>query len=378
MSEAAGEVRSAAEGRPARGPKAPAAVWRLSRERVLDLSRAHAVLVLNVTPDSFSDGGRWSSAEAVAAAAREAEAAGVSVLDVGGESTRPGAERVAAAEQIRRVSPAIRAIREAGVGLGVTIDTTLAEVASAALDAGADAINDVSAGEESADGTLRLAAERGCGIVLMHRLRAPDADVYSHEYRSEPRYDADGTGAAGDAGGQGVDGTEVVDGTEGVDGKEAARRSVGEGGGGLPGVVVAVRHRLVAHAERAAGMGVAREAVAIDPGLGFGKSVRQNVELLRHAGAFVEMGWPVFAGASRKSFLGKLTGVAEPGRRLGSSLGAAAALHAGGVRLIRAHDGAEHVELLRVLGEVGRGGRDGVTERRRDEGGRGGVREARG
>lgn len=164
-------------------------VWRVSDRCTLDLSVPRVVAILNVTPDSFADGGRLGSPEAALVAAERAVRDGAAMLDVGGESTRPGAARVSAAEQIARVVPAIRAIRARLPQIPISVDTTMAEVAEAALDAGADAINDVSAGEE--DGAmLALAAKRRAGVILMHRLRPPGADSYSDRYASTPTYDA--------------------------------------------------------------------------------------------------------------------------------------------------------------------------------------------
>jgi dihydropteroate synthase len=319
----------------------PATHWRLNANHTLGLSHAHVVAVLNVTPDSFSDGGRLHSTDAAVNAARDAVAVGASVLDVGGESTRPGAERVPADEQTRRVVPAIRAIRDAGVRAPITIDTTLADVAQAALEAGADAINDVSAGAESGGGTLRLAAERQVGLVLMHRLRPPDADRYSHQYQHAPNYD--------DAAREALH-RNAANATSSPHPAEDSTRATAT----LPPVVIAVRDALRKVTDRALAAGVRRDALALDMGLGFGKSVGQNLDLIRHADAFVADGPPVFAGASRKSFLGKLTGVERPDRRLAGSLAAAAALHHAGVRLIRVHDVREHAQVFAVLDAIAR------------------------
>ncbi len=277
--------------------------------------------VLNVTPDSFSDGGELGTLERVVERAREAVEAGAAVLDIGGESTRPGAERVAAEEQIGRVVPAVTAIREAGMTVPITVDTTLRGVAEAALDAGADAINDVSAGEESSGGTVALAAERGCGICLMHRLRAPDADKYSDRYdeRGRPDYGERGDDGGGDDGGEGED-----------------------------AVVRAVRAALLGAASRAEAAGVVHERVCLDVGLGFGKTVEQNVALMRAAGVFVSLGYPVLFGASRKSFIGALSGVEDPGRRVSGSVGAAVSMAERGARLLRVHDVRAHAEALAV------------------------------
>jgi len=259
--------------------------------------------ILNVTPDSFADGGRFASAGDVADAAQRALDEGADALDVGGESTRPGAARVPIDEQTRRVVPAIEAIRARGITAPITVDTTLAPVARAALDAGADAINDVSAGEED-PAVLALAAERGCGVILMHRLAPPDRDVYSDRYERAPEY------------------TDVV----------------GHVGGYLAGRVAA--------AERA---GVAPDAILVDPGLGFGKSVEQNLELIRHSGELASRaGRPVLSALSRKSFVGRaaLGRDSGPSERLPGTL-ALSVLHLlAGARVFRVHDVAAHAGAL--------------------------------
>ncbi|MBL8760065.1 MAG: dihydropteroate synthase [Phycisphaerae bacterium] len=277
----------------------------------MTLGRSRVVAILNVTPDSFSDGGKLTTPEAAAMAALRAVEQGAAMLDIGGESTRPGAARVSEEEQIARVVPSIRAIRARGGAAGeipISVDTTRSAVARAAIEAGADAINDVSAGTED-EGILRLAAERGAGVVLMHRLRPPGEDSYSDRYRETPRYQE---------------------------------------------VVLEVRAFLVERARRAMESGVARESIVIDPGLGFGKSVEDNLRLVRRVDELVGLGFVVLGAASRKSFVGRvsLERESEPTERLAGSLAFAAAMHARGVRMFRVHDVAEHVEMLRVLDRV--------------------------
>lgn len=206
-------------------------------------------------------------------------------------------------EQIGRVAPAIEAIRARGVSVPITVDTTLGPVARAAIDAGADAINDVSACEED-PAILALAAERRCGVILMHRLAPPDRDVYSDRYERAPAY------------------TDLV---EHVGGYLADR---------------------VAAAERA---GVPRHAVLVDPGLGFGKSVEQNLEIVRRTGEIARRaGRPVLSALSRKSFVGRaaLGRDSDPSERLAGTLALSVLqLHAG-ARVFRVHDVRAHAEAL--------------------------------
>jgi len=282
-------------------------IWRISREKCWVLDRARVLAIVNVTPDSFSDGGSIGSAEDAASAAARAVEEGADGLDVGGESTRPGAVRVSVEEQIARVVPAIEAIRRRiGDGVAITIDTTLSAVARAGLGAGADAINDVSGGDEDAEMCV-LAAERGCGIVLMHRLAPPGKDVFSHEYAEVPGYE--------------------------------------EGGG----VVAVVEEFLRERAARAEGAGVSRESIVIDPGLGFGKSVEQNLELIAATPRLCAMGYAVMSGVSRKSFVAKAAGMdmgLAPRDRLDASV-RMSVRHVGlGAAIVRVHDVAAHVAAL--------------------------------
>jgi len=230
------------------------------------------------------------------------------VIDVGGESTRPGAGRVEAVEQIRRVVPVIARLRLRS-NVAISIDTTSAEVAEAAFGAGADLVNDVSSGTED-PAMFPLVARQGAGIVLMHRLVAPGGDRYSDRYDVEPSY--------GD-------------------------------------VVRDVASFLLARVEAATAAGIARESIALDPGLGFGKSVAQNYELLARTSELAALGHPVVVGASRKSFLGAVSGRSDPEQRIIGSVVAAVAAFGGGARIVRAHDVGAHREALLVAHAVLRG-----------------------
>lgn len=290
--------------------------WRVGPKLQITLDRPRLLGILNVTPDSFSDGGLYiDPSDAVAAAAAMVEA-GADIIDIGGESTRPGAGRIPAEEQIRRVVSVIRSIRAAAGPLSATpisVDTTLAAVARAALDAGANAINDVSAGTEDPE-ILRLAAERSAGLILMHRLTTPDRDSYSDQYERPPQY--------GD-------------------------------------VVAEVRSYLAARAAAAERAGVAREAIVIDPGLGFGKTVEQNLELVRRTGELASLGYPVLSAASRKSFTGRAMGLerSAPGERLLGSIAISVAHYLAGARLFRVHDVAEQRAALLAAAAVAGTGR---------------------
>ncbi|HMN41644.1 MAG TPA: dihydropteroate synthase [Phycisphaerales bacterium] len=281
--------------------------WPLAHGRAIALDRVRIVGILNITPDSFSDGGELASVGLAVDAARRMLREGADMLDIGGESTRPGAARVHADEQLRRVLPVIRAVREAcGDDALMSIDTTLAPVAAPAIEAGAHAINDVSACTDDAD-MLPLAARTGAGLILMHRLAPPSADSYSTHYAAAPAYPG--------------------------------------------GVVACVREFLTQRIAAALAAGVRRESLVLDPGLGFGKSVEQNLELIARTSELAALGLPILSGLSRKSFTAVAAGLPRetpPRDRLAPTLALSLAhLHAG-ASLFRVHDVAEHaVALLR-------------------------------
>ncbi len=260
--------------------------------------------ILNVTPDSFSDGGQFADADDAVAAGIELVDDGAAMIDIGGESTRPGAERVRADEQIRRVVPVIEGLRAAGVNAPISVDTTLTAVADAALEAGADLVNDIAAGEESPD-LLALAAERGAGVILMHRRFDPTEDSYSDQYDDAPEY------------------------------------------GDVSEVVIAY---LARRRDAALEAGVDADAIVLDPGLGFGKSVDDNYTLIARAPDMqLELGCPVLSAASRKSFIGATTGVKRPSERVAGSIAVTVAQALAGIRLFRVHDVRGHREALDVV-----------------------------
>ena len=251
--------------------------------------------ILNVTPDSFSDGGELTSPQRVAERAALMVRQGAAVLDVGGESTRPGSMSVPADEQIRRVKPAIEAIRHLGVS--ISVDTTDADVAAAALDAGATIINDISAGRAD-DRMFALAARRGCPIALMHMLGTP------RTMQVEPRYDD---------------------------------------------VVAEVYAFLRERAAAAMAAGVERHRILLDVGIGFGKTLEHNLLLLKHHARFAELGHAMLLGTSRKGFIGKITGVEAAAERTFGTAATVAWGAANGADLVRVHDVDEMRQTLAVI-----------------------------
>jgi dihydropteroate synthase len=255
--------------------------------------------VLNATPDSFSDGGSFSDPGAAAARAEAMAAAGAGWIDIGGESTRPGSAPVPEAEQIRRVVPVIRTVR-ARVRVPVSIDTTRAAVADAAIDAGASMVNDISAGRDDA-GLFDVVARRGVQLVLMHMLGTPAT------MQLDPRY--------GD-------------------------------------VTAEVGQFLTGRLAAAISAGIDPARVWFDPGFGFGKSVGHNLELLRRLPEIVALGRPVLIGTSRKGFIGTVTGEKLPaGRLMGTAATVAwAVIH--GAAAVRVHDVAEMSAVVRMVGAI--------------------------
>jgi dihydropteroate synthase len=266
-------------------------------DKTLDLSRPVVMGVVNVTPDSFSDGGSFQTVEAAVSHGVRLAAEGAALIDVGGESTRPGAEPVAPAEELRRVVPVIERLRAATSAV-ISVDTSKPEVMRAALAAGAGLVNDVYA--LRAPGALAAVAGSGCALCLMHMQGEP------RTMQAAPHY------------------ADVV------------------------GEVRAFLAERVA-ACRAAGVGEPR--IAIDPGFGFGKTLEHNLTLLRHLRELTVPGLPVLVGLSRKSMVGTLTGC-PPGERVNGSVALAVVAALGGARIIRAHDIAATVEALQIVAAV--------------------------
>jgi dihydropteroate synthase len=253
--------------------------------------------VVNVTPDSFSDGGLYLDPEAAIAHGRELAEAGAEILDVGGESTRPGAEPVSAEEELARVVPVIEGLAKAGAE--ISVDTSKASVAVAALDAGAAIVNDVTALRGDPE-MAALCAERGATVVLMHMLGEP------RTMQEDPRYDD---------------------------------------------VVADVKAFLAERLEAAVSAGIAEERVWLDPGVGFGKTAAHNMELLRRLGELRELGRPLVIGTSRKSFIGKVDG-SPADQRLGGTIASAVLAAAEGAAVLRVHDVAEVRQALTVAAAI--------------------------
>ena len=258
----------------------------------LDLSRPCVMGILNITPDSFVDGGRHFDHELALAHARRMLADGADVIDVGGESTRPGAKAVSERTEIARVVPVIEAL--AAENMVVSIDTMKPGVMRAAIAAGASMINDVRALQER--GAIEAAAGSGCAVCLMHMQGKP------RTMQADPRY---------------------------LD------------------VVREIRDFLVGRALMAEGAGIARDRIAIDPGFGFGKTRAHNLLLLRALRVFAQTGYPVLAGLSRKATIGEITGRPVEERMAGSVAAALAAV-AHGASIVRVHDVRETVDALKV------------------------------
>jgi len=279
------------------------AVWRC-RDRVVHWGdRTLLMGVVNVTPDSFSDGGRFLQTDDAVKQGLRLAADGADILDVGGESTRPGAEPVSVDEEIARVIPVIEGLRTQAPEIAVSVDTRHPEVARAALGAGAHIVNDVTAAADPA--TIEAVRDAGAGLVLMHMLGEP------RTMQEAPTY-AD--------------------------------------------VVGEVRDFLAGRIEAVEAAGVPRDRLCVDPGIGFGKTTAHNLALLRHIASFKALRVPVLVGASRKRFIGDLTGAEDPADRVEGTAGVVAWCAAQGVDIQRVHDVKEMARVARIVDAIARGG----------------------
>jgi dihydropteroate synthase len=277
------------------------------REKVISTAgRTRVMGILNVTPDSFSDGGSYVKSKPAVAHARSMLEQGADIIDIGGESTRPGSQRVTVQEELQRVMPVIEALLREGDCL-VSIDTMKAEVARAALEAGVHIINDVSALTADPE-MLNVAKAYGAGVVLMHMQGEPRYMQHAPVYRD---------------------------------------------------VVAEVSAFLASRVSECAAAGISRQALVIDPGIGFGKTTAHNLALLRGIPVLSRIGCPVLTGLSRKRFLGELTG-RPVGARLSASLAAAAYAVMRGVHILRVHDVKETCDAVQVIDILSNEERRGV------------------
>lgn len=258
--------------------------------------------VLNVTPDSFSDGDKYSKPDAAIAHAEQMAAAGAALIDIGGESTRPGSQPVPEAEQIRRIIPVFRALSGRMPAL-LSIDTTRAAVAEAALDAGANLVNDISGGLDD-PGLLPLVARRRVPVILMHMQGTPATMQLNPTYAD---------------------------------------------------VVGEIAQFLRARVAAAEALGVDPTSILIDPGIGFGKRMEHNLELLRRLREFTELGRPMVVGVSRKGFIGRITGEdLASGRRFGTAAAVAWSI-ANGAAIVRVHDVEPMAQVARMIEAIQHG-----------------------
>ncbi|MBC7462987.1 MAG: dihydropteroate synthase [Actinobacteria bacterium] len=263
----------------------------LSHERTLVMG------ILNVTPDSFADGGRYATENSAIEHGLQMIAEGVDIIDIGGESTRPGAERVSQEEEMRRVIPVVKAL---GSKVVVSIDTTRAHVAKEAVASGARIINDISAGRYD-DEMLSTVAQLNCPYIAMHTRGNSQTMTTLNQYQD---------------------------------------------------VVAEVKSELLVRLQAALAAGIDKTNIVLDPGLGFAKDAEQNWELLNHLEDIKELGFPLLIGASRKRFLGALVGSDSPDDRNNASIALTALLAQRGVWAVRVHGAKAHVDAVRVAGRM--------------------------
>lgn len=265
--------------------------------RLLDLSRPQVMGILNVTPDSFSDGGRFTARDAALRHAEQMVAAGATLIDVGGESTRPGARIVSPIEELERVAPVVEAIAR-NLDVIISVDTSTPAVMRESARLGAGLINDVRSLQR--DGALEAAADTGLPVCLMHMRGEPG------NMQDNPQY-AD--------------------------------------------IVVEVRDFLAERMAACSAAGISVERIVLDPGFGFAKTLEHNLSLFKHMGELLALGRPLLVGVSRKSMIGKVLGH-EVGGRLYGSLGLAALALTKGTHILRVHDVAETVDVVRMIAAV--------------------------
>ena len=263
----------------------------------VDLSKPQLMAILNLTPDSFSDGGKWDSADKIIKGVETMTAQGADIIDVGGESTRPGCRRVSAEEQKSRILDTVAAISEYHPDTIISIDTTLAEVAEAALDSGASMLNDISAGRDD-PAILELAADRQVPICLMHMQGEPTTMNVNPQYND---------------------------------------------------VVGEVCDFLVERAAAAKKYGLNDIDIILDPGIGFGKNTAHNLALLKNLNKITALGYTVLLGTSRKRFMGQICGVDEPRLRVPASCATTVLGLQAGVKMFRVHDVRQHRQVMDLM-----------------------------
>lgn len=263
--------------------------------------RTYLMGVLNVTPDSFSDGGEFNTPEAALAQAQRLVEAGVDILDIGGQSTRPGAEEVSEATELQRVLPVVKAVRSS-LSVPISVDTTRASVAKAAVAVGADMVNDISGGTFDPD-MFSVVAQLGVPIILMHIRGTPQTMQTLTDYQD----------------------------------------LIGE-----------IYELLEGQIQAAIQAGIGRSRLIIDPGIGFAKTAEQNIQLLRQLTAFRSLGVPLLVGVSRKSFIGRILNQPDPKQRVWGTATACCAAIAAGSDILRVHDVAEMHDVCRVADAIWR------------------------
>jgi dihydropteroate synthase len=266
----------------------------------LDFSGGAIVMgILNVTPDSFSDGGQFSDVERAVAHGLEMALQGAAMIDIGPESTRPGSESVSVEDQIARAVPVIRQL-SLQIEIPISIDTRIPEVARAAVEAGAAIINDITALEDEA--MVALVAEKKVPIILMHKQGMPLT------MQADPQYDD---------------------------------------------VVTEVSEYLISRAKKAEKAGIPKERIILDPGIGFGKTTEHNLQLLNQLDRLCDLGYRTLVGASRKRFIGQITGKERPADRIFGTAATTAIAVNKGASIIRVHDVAETVDVVKVSNAIG-------------------------
>ena len=256
--------------------------------------------ILNVTPDSFADGGKYNDSQAAIDAALAMVAEGASIIDIGGESTRPGSNPVTAVQQIKRVLPVIEGIASQS-DIPMSIDTTSAEVAEEAIDAGAVIVNDISAFQDD-EAMASVCADKKVGVILMHMLGTPK------NMQKQPEY------------------TDVIKNVQAFL---------------LQRISIAVQ------------MGISRDSIVLDPGIGFGKTPDHNLKLIQEISSFHQLGFPLMVGLSRKSFIGKVLNEEDPSNRLVGTIAAHTWCVAGNVQILRVHDVKETIQTAKMIQAIG-------------------------